>query len=124
MKYQRKTIPQSQIEKAAEAAHEVNRAYCRALGDYSQPPWSEAPKWQRESAVAGVTGIVRHPDRTPEESHENWCLNKREAGWRYGEDKDPEEKTHPCLVGYEELPAAQRAKDALFGATVRGVLGL
>ena len=45
-------------------------------------------------------------------------------GWVYGIVKDPESKTHPCLVPYQDLPAEQRIKDSLFGLTVRGVLGL
>ena len=31
---------------AAKTAHEVNRAYCQGLGDYSQLHWEEAPDWQ------------------------------------------------------------------------------
>lgn len=37
----------------------------------------------------------------------------------YGEVKDGEAKTHPCLVPYEQLPPAQRLKDDLFAAIVR-----
>jgi hypothetical protein len=35
--------------------------------------------------------------------------------------KDPEKKQHPCMVPYADLPAAQRAKDALFLGTVRNM---
>jgi len=35
------------IEKCAEAAHEMNRIYCEAHGDISQPRWADAPEWQR-----------------------------------------------------------------------------
>lgn len=40
-------------EKIARVAHEVNKAYCEALGDMSQPVWEEAPEWQRASATSG-----------------------------------------------------------------------
>ena len=33
------------IEKIAKACHEVNRAYCLALGDTSQPAWEDAPQF-------------------------------------------------------------------------------
>jgi uncharacterized protein YodC (DUF2158 family) len=39
-------------------------------------------------------------------------------GWVYGETKDSEKKTHPCLVSYDELPEFQKKKDALFCAIV------
>lgn len=36
------------LDKIARVCHEVNRAYCQALGDNSQPAWEDAPAWQRE----------------------------------------------------------------------------
>lgn len=42
-------------EQIARVVHEVNRAYCEALGDTSQPKWEDAPQWQRDSAMLGVT---------------------------------------------------------------------
>jgi hypothetical protein len=107
------------IEACARAAHEVNRAYCLALGDDSQSPWETAPDWQKSSARNGVTGALT--GNTPKQSHESWLREKREAGWKYGPVKDPERKEHPCFVGYVELPAPQRAKDDLFTSTVRSV---
>lgn len=109
---------------AAIAAHEVNRAYCAALGDDSQKPWAEAEAWQRQSAIAGVQAIAANPDMTPEQSHEGWMALKEAEGWVYGEEKDVEAKTHPCMVPYDELPVEQRAKDAIFGTVVRLTLGM
>ncbi len=103
----------------AMAAHEVNRAYCIALGDNSQPPWGEAPEWQRTSALKGVLGALN--GATPEQSHEGWLAEKAATGWKYGPVKDPEKKEHPCFVPYTELPPEQREKDALYLATVRAV---
>jgi hypothetical protein len=103
----------------AQAAHEVNRAYCVALGDTTQPPWENAPLWQRESAINGTKGALA--GATPEESHASWLREKAAAGWKFGLVKDPEKKEHPCFVPYSLLPAEQRAKDALFVGTVRAV---
>lgn len=102
----------------ARAAHEVNRAYCEAMGDDSQVPWDEAPRWQRDSARMGARAAL-DPAQTPEMSHGGWMRHKLEQGWTYGPTKDPEAKTHPCLVPYADLPAEQRAKDSLFLAVVR-----
>jgi len=101
----------------AAICHEANRALCRALGDHSQPEWSEAPDWQRDSAVAGVKAHLREP-LTPEESHGVWMGHKTNDGWAYGPVKDPVAKTHPCMVPYDQLPPTQRAKDHLFAAIV------
>lgn len=111
-----------QIERAAMAAHMANRAYCLAIGDDSQPPWVEAPQWQRDSAIEGVKFLIENPDAPPSASHDSWLAQKERDGWKYGPVKDPEKKEHPCYVPYDELPESQKAKDAIFGAIVRGVI--
>lgn len=115
----------ARIEACARAAHEVNRAYCIAIGDTSQQSWDDAHEWQRESARNGVVSALGGD--TPEQSHQVWLAEKVRTGWVYGPTKDPDAKTHPCMVPYAELPPEQRVKDALYLATVRmvaAVLGL
>lgn len=108
------------IECAARATHEANRARCFAHGDASQRPWGDAPEWQRKSAVNGILGVLA--GNTPEQSHEGWLAEKVADGWIWGSVKDPDKKTHPCMVPYAELPPEQRAKDAIFVAVARAIL--
>lgn len=108
-------------QQIARVCHEVNRAYCAAIGDHSQPAWDDAPQWQKDSATAGVSMILDNPSTTPEQSHESWLAQKEADGWTYGETKDAEAKTHPCFRPYAELPQEQRVKDYLFGAVVRAL---
>jgi len=115
------TIESSTIEACARAAHEVNRAYCIAIGDTSQPAWEDAPDWQKSSARNGVAGAIA--GNTPEQSHQSWLAEKAATGWKYGPVKDPEKKEHPCFVPYSQLPEAQRVKDDLFAHTVAVVAG-
>lgn len=105
------------VEFIAHLCHAVNRAYCLSIGDTSQPTWEDAPDWQKESAINGVQFHLGN-DTTPEQSHENWMAQKVKDGWVYGEVKDPDKKTHPCMVPYSELPTEQRVKDHLFKAIV------
>jgi len=44
-------------ETIAVVCHEANRAYCSRIGDDSQPPWCDAPEWQKMSAITGVTFV-------------------------------------------------------------------
>lgn len=106
----------------AHVAHEVNRAYCQALGDNSQAAWDDAPEWQRDSALDGVMFHLQHPDAGPEASHQAWCDAKIADGWQYGTVKDADAKTHPCLVPFDQLPREQQAKDYLFRAVVHSAL--
>lgn len=105
-------------EQIAITCHETNRIYCGTIGDNSQPWWTDAPDWQKQSARNGVshhwTALERGEEPTPEQSHNSWLKEKREAGWTYGEKKDPEAKTHPCFKPYADLPLEQRMKDHLF----------
>lgn len=106
------------IHHIARACHEANRAICETFNDHSQKPWAEAEDWQRDSAIKGVQFALDNPDAPPSAQHDAWTADKLAQGWRYGEVKDPAAKTHPCLVPYEDLPAEQRVKDAVFKAIV------
>ena len=107
-----------EVEACARAAHEVNRAFCKVLGDDSHKPWDEAPEWQKRSARMGVISHAQG-DVTPEQSHQLWLNEKLATGWTHGPVKDEAKKEHPCMVPYSELPPEQRIKDELFTETVR-----
>lgn len=117
-------LGEQQIEMVAMVAHEVNRAYCQAMGDMSQPKWADAPDWQKNSARAGVVFHLTHPDAGPEGSHKSWMEQKLLEGWNYGPEKKPEIKEHPCLVPFDQLGRAQQAKDYLFRAVVHSLTGI
>lgn len=104
----------------ARVCHEVNRAYCQSLGDNSQPAWEDAPQWQKDSALLGVE-LHMSGEHGPEASHESWMSQKVADGWIYGAVKDPEAKTHPCIVPFAELPREQQAKDFIFRAVVHAL---
>ena len=104
----------------ARVCHEVNRSYCEALGDMSQPAWEDAPQWQKDSAALGV---LLHCEQNvgPEVGHERWMAHKIAEGWVHGNVKDPEAKTHPCIVPFVQLPREQQAKDFIFRAIVHAL---
>lgn len=111
----------STILSIAAVCHEVNRAYCQSLGDYTQPAWDDAPEWQKSSACMGVELHLNNPDAGPQASHESWMKQKLEEGWKYGAYKDPDNKLHPCIVPFNELPREQQAKDFIFRGVVHAV---
>jgi hypothetical protein len=110
---------EQRIETIARVCHEANRAWCEAHGDTTQKPWDDAEQWQRDSAIEGVAIAV--DGATAEQQHQAWCDSKTRDGWTFGTTKDPDAKTHPCLVPYAQLPSMQKAKDSLYGSVVRSL---
>lgn len=108
----------------AAIAHEQNRIYCESQGDNSQVYWDEAEEWQTKSAINGVDAIADGKVTGPGDSHRNWMAEKEEDGWIWGEVKDTELKTHPDMMPFEELSAAEQFKDHLFFTTVFRLLQL
>lgn len=109
-------------EEIARVAHEANRVLQKIQNNPAVSvalPWDLASDEQRASVIDGVHGV--QGGASPEESHQAWCDFKRSNGWVYGEVKDEEAKTHPCLVPYDELPVEDQRKDWLFAAIVEAL---
>lgn len=102
----------------ARICHNVNKAYCEALGDDSQPEFENAPEWMISSALDGVIYHLTNEETTAADSHVNWMAEKEADGWVYGKTKDSEAKTHPCMVPFHHLPLEQQMKDVIFKAIV------
>ena len=112
------TVPSLKVLKIAMVCHQANKAWCEANNDDSQKDWNEAEDWQRQSAITGVLFRLENPNAGHDAQHNAWLEDKKKDGWVYGEVKDAEAKTHPCIVPFEELPEFQKKKDALFCAIV------
>lgn len=98
----------------AAVVHAANTALQEIQGDESPSGYrlsGESPETQA-SAINGVR--TARNGATPEQMHEAWREHKASQGWSYGPEKDPDKRTHPCMVPYGELPEDQKDKDRLF----------
>lgn len=50
-------------------------------------------------------------EQLAENAHDVWAAGRVAEGWTYGERKDSEKKTTPCLVPYGELPESEKEYD-------------
>ena len=98
--------PRAQDRDLCSRCARINRVWCLAHGDNSALPWSEAPDWQKQSAKRACAWPWVGP--VPQELHESWAADKIKNGWVYGPVRDPNAKTHPCLVPYQDLPKIQK----------------
>lgn len=55
-----------------------------------------------------LLGLV---ERIAENAHDVWAQGRIKEGWCYGEEKNQEKKTTPCLVSYSELPESEKDYD-------------
>ena len=110
------------MQDIARACHESNKVWCEANGDTTQKHWEYAEDWQKESALKGVAFRIDNPEAKEDSQHNAWMKDKVDAGWVYGETKDAEAKTHPCIVPFSELPSFQQKKDKLFCAIVDALI--
>lgn len=101
----------------AQILYDANGAMCR-INNEDWKPWNELTEEQQKGYEKAVLMKLSNPEMTPKEQHEAWMKQRTEQGWVFGEVKDVEKKTSPCLIPYEELPANQRIKDDLFQAIV------
>lgn len=99
--------------------HEANTALCVALGDPALPHWEELDHTYRASTIQGVVAVLH--GATHEELHNSWMAERTRQGWVYGPVLDRENKIHPNLKPYAELPEKQCLKDQLFSAIVKAV---
>lgn len=54
--------------------------------------------------------------------HDMWCETKQAAGWRFGDEKDAEKRTHPDLLPWEKLPACEQEKNCNYIRQLPGLL--
>ena len=57
------------------------------------------------------SSLVELTERLAENTHDHWALQRIADGWRWGESRDDQAKTHPGLVPYDELPEREKEYD-------------
>lgn len=48
-----------------------------------------------------------------EQVHEMWSLSRIKDGWIYGEERNDEKKTTPCLIPYSDLSESEKEYDRI-----------
>ena len=69
------------------------------------------PKPVDTSKIVLPDEIMVLAERIAENVHENWAKGRIAEGWTYGEKRDDEKKTTPCLIPYADLPEIEKEYD-------------
>ncbi len=120
-------VPFDPVLAIARMAHQMNCSLIYAASPFVQPEtgpyaWEDAPAWQRGTVIEGVQAILDGRVTGPGDSHRAWSEKKIADGWTHGPVKDPEAKTHPCLVPFDALLPYQQLKDHIFFQTVKHMI--
>lgn len=79
--------------------------------------WSERDEAFRAQFLDVIAMMCsRLRKSSPEELHDDWVGAYEAMGWEYGPERDPEAKTHPDMVPFDDLEPREQAKDAVFVA--------
>lgn len=69
------------------------------------------PKPIDTSKVELPKELLELTEMIAENVHETWAKGRINDGWVYGEERDDEKKTHPCLIPYDSLSELEKEYD-------------
>jgi hypothetical protein len=83
------------------------------------------PKPLNTVAIDLPASLQQLLEQLAENAHDVWAATRIEQGWSYGPSRDDENKKHPCLVPYLELPESEKEYDRkTAGETLKAILKL
>ncbi|UVK63455.1 hypothetical protein SEA_AEGEUS_81 [Mycobacterium phage Aegeus] len=109
-------VAETLLERQAIFIYEGARLQAAAVNAPIVPePWSTRDdKFQAQ--FLDITAKMMGPDRytNPEAAHDSWWRAYEALGWTYGPVRDPELKTHPDMIPFDDLGYEERIKDAVW----------
>ena len=63
------------------------------------------------SDVVLTPELLALTEKLAENTHDVQAKGRIEQGWKYGETRDDNNKLHPCLIPYSELPESEKEYD-------------
>lgn len=63
------------------------------------------------SDVEITDDLVELREAIAENAHEVWAFNRKQEGWKYGPERDDDQKLHPDMIAYSQLPESEKLYD-------------
>ncbi len=106
----------SLAERRAIFAYEAGRVENAAAGRPINPePWQcRDEKFRRNMIRAVARQCGKRRLKSPKQLHDAWVRAYERMGWKYGEVRNPELKTHPDMVPFNKLGRLEQEKDWVF----------
>ena len=69
------------------------------------------PKPIDTSDITLSAGLLELTEKIAENVHDVWAVDRIADGWTFGETRDDEKKTTPCMVPYDQLSESEKEYD-------------
>jgi hypothetical protein len=69
------------------------------------------PETINTSHISLESALEELVERLARNNHDHWARKRIEEGWRYGATRNDNEKEHPDLVPYDQLPESEKEYD-------------
>ncbi len=76
--------------------------------------WNDLSTHTKHINISSVKKIYDNPSITAKDIHDEWMKNKIKDGWKYGDVKDDELKTHHLIVDFDKMNDVDKMKDQIF----------
>lgn len=110
------------IDFALSLVHNANAVLKSANGEKHEELADMDPA--RKESIRNAIKYALENDTSPEESHISWLEAQEKLGYVYGPVIDRVALQHPCMVPYNQLPEAQKTKDAMFVSIINTTKGI
>ncbi len=107
-------ISQKLVYLLAEACHEATKVISEQILSEEKKEWKLIDSATKARLINAVQRAIDKKITDPSVAHADWMADMVKQGWVYGEKLDETEKTHPCLVPYDQLPTGQQTKDHIY----------
>lgn len=99
----------------------VIAAFKSSIGEDAVEDFAVLPEPQKKSLLDGIEMLVADPDAGPDARHSAWVNGMLTDGWALGDEINEQNKTHPLLMSFDELPESEQIKEKLLHAVVRSM---
>lgn len=86
--------------------------------------WEAACGKCQRAFTRHVQRILDNPTLDARQVRELWVTKKKEAGWKFGAEKDMFLMTHPKLAEWEDLPSCDRIHHEMMHALIHALMEL
>jgi len=101
------------VAQTARAFHQTLQSLRGSWGTGELDDWEDTSEHNREMGCKFIREVMKNPQITAEAHHDKWVAEMAMRGYRNGDVRDHNAKTHPFMVPWEDLEHEDRVEAML-----------